>query len=211
MTILTVGTCKAVIYAGGCTIPSVVGSLIGATTIGARVFLKGGAILDSTGAVSSGTYAALGGAVATGLSAGSIAGAITTSTINGAASGATVGGLSAASVGSVVSGTLGLISGGITSGPIGLLLVGTSVETEGERATYDCWKSVLHDNSEAPSCGMLLKDLFAHPHVSSVNYKAGSGTDLPDIVIENIWNEKFKIEYLVIPEAQQIFAHAKKL
>lgn len=209
MTILTVGACKAVIYAGGCTIPSVVGSLIGASAVGARVFLKGDAILDSTGAISSGALTTLGGAIATGVSAGSVAGAIVSSTAAGAVTGASVGGLSSASVGSVVSGTLGMITGGITSGPIGLLIIGTSQHIDEQHMTFDCWKPVLHDGSDEPSSGMMLKDLCAHPNISHVSYSEGS--DLPDIVIENIWNERFAIEYLLLPETKQIFGHAKKI
>ena len=198
MTVLTVGTCVAVINTAGAAIPAAVGSVIGVTLTGLQILAKGNAV-----------GAALGGAAASATSAGAITGAIVTKTVSSAVTGALVGGMSAAGTGSVVAGSLGGAAGGIMSSPIGMLCVGTSSNSDGCSATYDCWKQVIHDTSEEKSDGMLLKDLCQHPNVAGceINHE----TVLPHIVIENKWGEKFEIEYLVLGGTDKLVCHVNRM
>lgn len=198
MTVLTAGTCVAVINSAGCAIPAGVGSALGITLTGLHVLVKGNAV-----------GAALGGAVASATSAGAITGAIVTKTVTSAVTGALVGGMSAAGSGSVVAGSLGGAAGGILSSPLGLLCVGTSENSGGHSATYDCWKPVVHDTSAEESEGMLLKELCHHHNVA--NCIIEHGTVLPHIVIENKWDEKFEIEYLVLSGSNKLVCHANRM
>ena len=198
MTVLTAGTCAAVINSAGCAIPAAVGSAIGITLTGLHVLVKGNAV-----------GAALGSAVASATSAWAITGAMVTKTVTSAVTGGLVGGVSAAGTGSVVAGSLGGAAGGLMSSPIGMLYVGTSENSSGRRTTYNCWKPILQDTLEEESQGMLLKDLCQHPSV--VNCIIEEGTVLSHIVIENKWNEKLEIEYLVLSESDKLVCHANRI
>lgn len=185
---------------------------VAAVCTGGTAAAAGAAVGASFGAAggATGTAAGVAGAIAGSTSAGAIAGAGAGLTAGAAATGAAAGATAAAAVGSSVVGGTGLATVGLASGPIGWLLVGTTVNLSEQHATYDCWKPVLHDNSVEASSGMLLQDLCIHPNISHVSYTAAGDTDMPDIVVENIWNEKFKIEYLVSPATGKLFGHAKK-
>ena len=198
MTVLTAGTCAVVINSAGSAIPAAVGSAIGITLTGLHCLVKGNAV-----------GAALGGAVGAATSAGAITGAMVTKTVASALTGGLVGGMSAAGTGSVVAGSLGGAAEGMIASPIGMLCVGTSVKASRDGVTYDCWKPVLHDTSEEESDGMLLKDLCQHPNV--INCTVEVGTILPHIVIENMWFEKFEIEYLVISGSDRLLCHANRI
>lgn len=169
-----------------------------------------GASMGAGGAAAAGT-AGVAGAVAGGFSAGAVAGASAGLTASAALTGAAAGGTAAAGVGCSTIGGYGLVTAGFTAGPVGWLVVGTSPQVDKQRATYDCWKPVLHDSSEEPSKGMLLKDLCAHPNIAHVDCTVDNGSDLPDIIIENIWHERFAIEYLLLPVSGQLFGHIRKL
>ena len=97
----------------------------------------------------------------------------------------------------------------VGTGGWGLLAIGTSVKPEGDQTTYDCWKPVVHDKSEDPSDGILMKDLVSHPHVAKVTITEGICTDLPHIILENVWKEMFEIEYLLLHDTGKIVCHAK--
>lgn len=197
MTILTAGACKAVISSAGCGVPAAVGSALGVTLTGVKLLIKNEAV---------GT--AIGGAIGTGTSAGAIAGAVVSKTATSALTGAFVGGLSAAGLGAVVAGSLSGITG-LMSAPVGLLCVGVQEDPARQSATYDCWKPVIHDISEDASNGMLLRDLCSHPKIANVTISQGNNSDLPCIVLENVWNERFEIEYLVLNESNKLVCHAK--
>ena len=70
---------------------------------------------------------------------------------------------------------------------------------------------MIHDTSDEPSNGMLLKDVMCHPHVANVSVTPGATEVLPYIVLENIWREKFEIQYCVIRESNRLVCHAKIL
>lgn len=184
MTILTAGACKFVVSSAGTLIPAAVGSAAGAILTGVKIWMKAEAVGQAIGA-----------AVGTGTSAGAITGAIVTKTAASALSGALVGGMSAAGLGTVLAGSFGALSGGVMADSLGLLCVGTSAGAE--QVTYDCWKPVIRDRSEGLSDGMLLKDLCSHPNVAEVTLTPREGICLPHVVLKNIWNEKYELEYVL--------------
>ncbi|CAG2198532.1 unnamed protein product [Mytilus edulis] len=156
--------------------------------------------------------AAITTAVVSGMSAGAIAGALTTTggtaaaTTTGAAIGAVAGGVTG---GAVSSSGVGLATQ--LAGSAGTLLVGASEDSYRDVVTLDCWKNVTHDTSIEPSKGILMKDLLSHPNVAEVTATLGHHSDLPNIVIKNIWDELFTIEYLWLHTTDNIVCHAKQI
>ncbi|XP_052060444.1 uncharacterized protein LOC127700811 [Mytilus californianus] len=196
MTILTAGSCAFIITSTGNALPAVVGSAAGLIASGVKLWIQ-----------SQPLKVALATAVGTGTSSGAIAGAVATKTAANAFTGALIGGLSAGSVGSVMAGSIAVASGTLSSSPVGLLTVGTN--SRGNQITHDCWKQVVHETSEEPSNGILLKELISHPNVADVTVKpCGS---LPYVVIENTWNEKFELEYVALLDSDKLFLHVQPL
>ena len=195
MTILTAGTCGYIITASGAAIPAAVGSFAGVLVTGAKLWIQ-----------TDPAKVALSTAVGTGISSGAIAGAITGKAFISAASGALAGGMSSAAVGSVFIGTLAA-AGSIASSPIGMLTMGTSCD--GNEVKFDCWKPVIRDTSEEPSSGMVLRDVLTHSNVAKVTVTDGSS--LPKMVIENVWNEKFEIEYVMLKDSDELYCHANRI
>ncbi len=74
--------------------------------------------------------------------------------------------------------------------------------------TFDCWKQVLRDESPQPSEGRLLKDVLADPRVLGV-YSVDQADEsnvtndlVPSFVIENKWNERFRITFVNLENAR---------
>jgi hypothetical protein len=65
----------------------------------------------------------------------------------------------------------------------------------------------LHEESERPSEGQLLRDVVADPRIKEVTVASPTSSGLPKIILKNIWNEQFLIEYVAPPT----FAHAIEL
>ncbi|XP_060586131.1 uncharacterized protein LOC132741883 [Ruditapes philippinarum] len=157
-------------------------------------------------------------AVCVGTAAGAIAGAVanagTDAGTGAVASGALIGGLAggtvAAGIGGVSVGVDSLLANMSADG-LALLAVGASVNQEDDEISYDCWKPVVHDTSPERSNGMLLKDMVCHPNVANVTMTTGICDSLPSILIENIWNETFEIEYVFVHNTGKIACHAKHL
>lgn len=197
MTILTCGACGFIVSASGAIVPAAVGTAAGVLITGVKLWVQSEPI-----------SAALATAVGTGTSAGAIAGAAFTKTTSSAVSGAVIGGLSAGSVGSVLAGSLA--AGGVLSAnPLSLITVGTSVTENSNMARFDCWKPVVHEMSETPSTGLTLEELMVHPNVSAVDVTPGAC--LPKVVIENIWKEKFELEYVLLKDLNRLYGHAVRV
>lgn len=191
------------------------GAAIGPIAAGASV----GGAAGAGGAVA-GTASAVATGVGIGTAGGAIAGAsavATAGTSAGAgtiASGAVMGGLAGGTAAAGVGGTgagAGALAVTVSTGGLGLLAVGASVNQEDDEISYDCWKPVVHDTSPERSNGMLLKDMVCHPNVANVTMTTGIYDSLPSILIENIWNETFEIEYVFIHNSGKIACHAKPL
>jgi hypothetical protein len=71
---------------------------------------------------------------------------------------------------------------------------------------------MVHESSAAPSNGKMLEELLNDPRIKSVNIvnDTQKAFDIPRFVIENIWNEKFLIDYFPLSTGQ-LAAHASKL
>ena len=77
--------------------------------------------------------------------------------------------------------------------------------------TFDCWKPVLHDETTEPSQGRLLKDVAADRRIKDVLvWEDERGGGLPKIFLKNIWNESFRVNYVVL-SPEKLAAHAKLL
>ncbi|XP_063411040.1 alanine and glycine-rich protein-like [Mytilus trossulus] len=184
-----------------------------AVTGGGAALVAGAGAGAGCGALGAGAaeVATIGSAIGSGMSAGAIAGASVSTggtvaaTYTGAGIGAVAGGIS----GGAVSGSglgIGLLAG---STGFGAILVGASDDVDSHIVTYDCWKPVIKEKSMVQSKGILMKDLLNHPNVSEVTATTGHHSDLPNIVIKNIWDELFTIEYLWLHTADNIVCHAK--
>ncbi|XP_060559717.1 PE-PGRS family protein PE_PGRS61-like [Ruditapes philippinarum] len=192
------------------------GAALAPITVGSASF--GGAA--GAGGAMAGTASAVATAAGVGTAGGAIAGAgavATAGTGAGAgtiASGALWGGLAGGTAGAGVGGTgagAGALVATVGTGGLALLAVGASVNQEDDEISYDCWKPVVHDTSSERSNGMLLKDMVCHPNVANVTMTTGICDSLPSILIENIWNETFEIEYVFIHNSGKIACHAKPL
>lgn len=99
------------------------------------------------------------------------------------------------------------------------LLLGTlDQQTDGQKTNYvysfDCWKQVLHDTSDEPSNGRLIKDVAADHRIVKIELlidEVDEKTGYPKFILQNIWDERFKIEYVILPTNNLITAHAIKL
>jgi len=194
---LTVGVVLAVSNTGGLAAPATTGAIIGAAQT----------------AVSGSTAAAVAGSAGAGAAAGAITAAACAAAGGasvGAAAGAGVGGAAAAGVSATGVGATGLVTTGVALGPVGWLVLGASDEqptaSACRRYTFDCWKPVIHDTSAELSSGRLLRDIIMDPRVKQV-INAAHGSPQPEIILENIWDEKFRIEYVLLPNSQTA-AHA---
>lgn len=197
MTILTAGACGFIVTSSGSIFPAAAGGVAGAVVTGVKLWVQNEAV-----------KAAIGSAVGTGASVGAIAGAATTKTASSAISGALIGGFSSGGIGSAIAGSLAATGLLATSNPLGLLTVGTSQKEDGSKTTFDCWKQVVHESSEKPSCGITFNDLIKHPNVSDVSVI--DGLILPRVVIENVWNEKYELEYVIL-EDSKMYGHVSPI
>lgn len=105
---------------------------------------------------------------------------------------------------------------GVSLGPVGWMVLGCSYKAEedvsktaGQTYTLDCWKPVLHDQSIEPSNGMLLKDITADSRIKNVTVDNSENSGLPKIILQNIWDEQFRIEYLALQTTH--VAHAVRI
>jgi hypothetical protein len=172
-------------------------------------------------AATAGSSAAI---VAKSAAGGMVVGAIGGTVTAGAATGAVVASMSgaatAATVSSVITGATGLAlsstTAAILSGPVGWIVLGAAAEIQSPGVyTFDCWKVVLHDDSSEPSNGRLLKDLIKDPRIKQVTTTTittkNDDNDLPHLILENIWDEQFSIEYVYLESTNQLAAHAVKV
>jgi hypothetical protein len=208
MTVLTVGVVATILTAGAAA-PAV--ALI--TTGAGGGAVAGGAVgVVTTAAAGAGaTAATVAGTAAAGGVMGAVSGAIAGGTVGAAATGAATGAATAAAVSSASAGAASLgTAAGILSGPVGWLVLGVSKEEQSSGVyTFDCWKPVLHDDSREPSNGRLLRDVACDPRIKQVT-TMNSDSDLPNLVLQNVWDEEFRIEYVYLPDGQ-LTTHAIKI
>jgi hypothetical protein len=174
-------------------------------------FIKGtaGAIVATSTVEGATASAILGSAAAAKI------GVIGTGAVTGAIIASVTGAGSATIVSSTCAGATGLVSSvaaSLLSGPVGWTILGASeVEAPGVY-TFDCWKQILHDDSGDPSEGKILNEVIMDPRVKHVTMMIDNNlnTDLPRLILENIWDERFRIEYVTL-FSDRLAAHAVKL
>ncbi|CAF1485510.1 unnamed protein product [Rotaria sordida] len=203
------------VIGGALTIPAIQGVIAtGAATGAASGVLMG--VLNA--AITKGPIGtAVEGAAALGASASAILGSV--AAVNLGATGTSVvaaavqASLTGAGTASVVSGAAGMASG-ILSGPVGWCVLGA---THGEEScgsyTFDCWKQVLHDDSSKLSNGKMLKEVIMDPRIKKITATVNeeNNSDLPNLVLENVWDEQFRIDYVFLPPFNRLAAHAVKI
>lgn len=98
------------------------------------------------------------------------------------------------------------------------LLLGTlDLQTDGQKTNYvysfDCWKQVLHDTSDEPSNGRLIKDVAVDHRIAKIELtdEVDEKTGYQKFILQNIWDERFKIEYVILPTNNLITAHAIRI
>ena len=99
--------------------------------------------------------------------------------------------------------------------PFLIPIIGTEVSNHTKQEmtyTFDCWKSVVHDMDTTPSKGIKFEDLIKDPRIrkAAVVNDPKPAFNLPQFLIQNIWNETFLIHYFELPNGK-LAAHASKL
>jgi hypothetical protein len=167
-----------------------------------------GAVIGATAGLALGMSVQIVGAAG---SAGGIAGAVGASVSAGAILGTALGkGLDCAVAGGATGAASSLLAASrqvIQSGPVGWMVLGAAQEETAAACTFDCWKPVLHDDSLESSNGRLLRDVVIDSRIKQVTTALSATSSLPEIFLENIWNERFRIEYIMLP-TNQMAAHA---
>lgn len=90
------------------------------------------------------------------------------------------------------------------SGMLGSVILGA--ELDSGILSLDCWKRVLRDQSDEHE-GKRLDYVLLDKRIKNVFVKQDQ--DELDLVVENCWNEKFKIKFLIFNKS--IFAHAENV
>ncbi|XP_013092079.2 uncharacterized protein LOC106075727 [Biomphalaria glabrata] len=177
-----------VIVAGAACAYAVSGLLRGAIA-GATVGLAMGTSTQITG--TAGTSSGIAGAVAGSASGGAVMGIACGETVESAL----VGGVLA-----MASSYMASAQHFIHSSAIGWLVLGADVNgSPTATCTFDCWKPVVHDHSVEPSAGKLLRDVVMDPRIKHVTMVPTLKSSCPQIFITNVWNEKFRVDYVTLP------------
>lgn len=176
----------------GLTTGAISGTAVGITNAAAMA----GKTIAQSAAVGGTASAIIGSVIASGNVMSTVTGAIAASVMG-------------ASVASLAS------SAAVFSGPLGCLVVGaTSTQLAKDSSktttyTFDCWKLILHDDSKEPSNGKMLKELVTDQCIKKI-IVIGENNDSPQFIVENIWDEKFRIDYVLLHD-NQLAAHAVKI
>lgn len=118
--------------------------------------------------------------------------------------------VSGAATGAASAGAMTSIAAGVLTGPVGWAILGAEEEQSPGVYTFDCWKSVVHDDSPEPSNGRLLRDIVLDPRVKQVTTSNNDG-DLPNLILKNVWGEQFRVEYIYLALSNRLAAHAIKV
>ncbi|CAF3383959.1 unnamed protein product [Rotaria sp. Silwood2] len=138
-------------------------------------------------------------------------GAVGTGVVQGAAVASITGFGTGAGVASAICGAASLAPGMLTS-PVGWCVLGATEAESSGVYTFDCWKQILHDDSCEPSNGRFLRDVVIDPRIKQVTTATNSNNaDLPNLVLKNIWDEHFRIEYVYLKSINLLAAHAVKI
>uniref|UniRef100_A0A2C9L665 Uncharacterized protein n=1 Tax=Biomphalaria glabrata TaxID=6526 RepID=A0A2C9L665_BIOGL len=161
-----------------------------------------GAIAGATTGLAMGIGTQITGTAGTGAGiAGAVAGSASGGAVIGIAFGETIDSALVGGVLAMASSFLVSAQQFIHSSAIGWLVLGADVNSSPTATcTFDCWKPVVHDHSVEPSAGMLLRDVVMDPRIKHVTMVPTLNSSCPQFVIENIWNEHFRVDYLTLPD-----------
>ncbi|CAF1582977.1 unnamed protein product [Rotaria magnacalcarata] len=194
MTVILV-TAATIVATGGAAAPAAVAAAEAAAGVGTAAAGVGTAAAGA-GAAAAEVGVILTGATATAAGAGAGAAEV----------GAVLTGATATAAGTA--GTTGAVAS-ILTGPVGWFILGTSEIQSSAVYTFDCWKPVLHDESQDPSNGRTLREVAMDSRIKSI-IRIDNNTDLPHFILQNVWDEKFFIEYITLP-SYELAAHAIKI
>ncbi len=161
------------------------------------LLLAGGATAAATGAAASratatitGATAAATGAVATGATAA--AGSATTAVVTGtvATTTAAAGGSTGAAIGVTAGGTGIVIA---FSAHVAMTVIGAEISMTS--ISWDCWKPVVHDESEEASVGMTLEELSKHYNVEKIFIN-----EQGQMIVINKFGESFELVPVQLPD-----------
>lgn len=170
------------------------------TAVGSGVSATAGVGTTSSGAtIASTTAAASGGGIVTAKALTGVSVSSATASGSGpiAASASTIIGTSDKIVGAVKTGSS--LMGAATLpfaifGPLGWMAVGTN--TDYGTISWNCWKQILHEEDDTTeNKGKFLRDIAMDQRVKSAHITNNN----KDFVIENIWDEQFKLCLVNLP------------
>ena len=95
----------------------------------------------------------------------------------------------------------GATGAAIALGPVGWTILGTEESSTGDALTWDCWKPILHDTTEAPSAGRFLREVIMLENVKSVTER----DDPLQFRVENIWGNPSELIRLFCQRAHWRF------
>ena len=180
---------------------------------------------SSTKGILTGAITGLGiggiGVVGKNFSNENVAAAAGSSAAAGAIMGSLSGGVGEATISGLLSSTISGASISYISGNaasvippfLRTIILGTSDTSETnskQHYTFDCWKAVLHEDSNEPSFGKSLYSVAEDKRIRNVFINSKDHNLLPEIVLENIWFEKFFIQFITI-NSNDLSAHAIRI
>ncbi|CAF0923499.1 unnamed protein product [Brachionus calyciflorus] len=96
----------------------------------------------------------------------------------------------------------------VALGPLAVASIGA--ETTENKLSWDCWKPILHDDSTQPSNGIKLSELVGDKRIINSNLEHESSGQVK-MIVENVWKEKFQIDFYQLLDSDQLVGHATKL
>ncbi|CAF0717389.1 unnamed protein product [Brachionus calyciflorus] len=132
---------------------------------------------------------------------------------NTVAAGGTAGATAAAGSVAATSGAgagvaVGASGAAVALGPLAVALIGTDAKID--QLSWDCWKPILHVNSTEPSNGIKLSELVEDTRINNLNLQHELSGQVK-MIVENVWKEKFQIDFYQLLDSDQLVGHATKI
>lgn len=191
-------------------IPAVTGLVTGLVRFYGKSAAQATVAALVAGSAAGGSVTGTAAATATAAFTGVKGPALALKALGGAAAGLSTSSLTALTLAEVAS----FASCMATASGLGLaacLTLGAAVDdSAAEGVSYDCWRAVVRDWSSDESRGRLLWDVAKDRRVKDVSVSYSAGSLLPDITVENVWHDKFVVDYVILP-SHELACHARAL